>query len=300
MAVSHDKVAWLIRQAERYPPLTAQEEIIFSRLIQEGVEYLSIPDDQLNQDELRLKHQSLNYIEKMVMANIKLVVCIVNKRYLTSQVPIQDIISQGLEGLRKATIKYDATKGYRFSTYSHWWIRQAITKFLNSYRIVRLPAHVSDKLNKMRKYVREYALENGHPPSKEYLAEKLEVTSLKLDELLIYHNRIASLNAKTKSDDGESELLDFVQDNTSILPEDYLQHEAFTKDINTALAILDERERAMVKLKHGFYNNECLSLQAIADIYGLSRERCRQIINKALSKLRADHRVCDSLKHYIT
>ncbi len=299
MAMDYTSVCWIMAQAQKYPLLTHHEEISITRTIQKGVHLISIPDSDLSPEEIHTKRITLGAVDKMIMHNIRLVVTIANK-YPGAELPAGDLIQEGMLGLRNAAIKFDPSRGYRFSTYAYWWIKQAISRAIYSSRIVRLPVHVTEKINKMKKLTHEYKKKYYETPSKEYLAAELDITVERVHELLLHYSKVGSLNAyATNSDSADTEILDLLYDQDAISPDDHIQGQDLHDSVRAALDILPARDREMIMYKMGF---GCvpMSLQAIADIYGVSRELVRARINKALGRLRSDAFVVSALKEYIS
>ncbi len=266
-----DSVGQFLKEMARYPLLTASQEVELARTIARGG-----PKAELAK-------------QKLVRANLRLVVSIA-KKYLNRGVPFLDLIQEGSIGLIRAAEKFDYERGYKFSTYAYWWIRQGITRAIASQsRIVRLPVHMVEKLNQVKKLRRELSQSLGRRPNKAELAEALDLTPDKLDAILEAGRRTLSLHARVGKDE-DTELLQLIEDTDELAPDARLDLNLLGDRIDSLLDQLSEREREVIRLRFGLADGRSYTLSEIGALFSLSRERVRQIQAKAMRKLRHPRR----------
>ena len=271
LGLSDDSVGMFLREMARYPLLNQAEEIELAREIAKG--------GPVGEKAKR----------KLVRANLRLVVSIA-KKYLNRGVPFLDLIQEGSMGLMRAAEKFDYERGYKFSTYAYWWIRQGITRAIASQsRTVRLPVHMVEKLNQVRKVRQTLSQEYGRRPTKSELAAALEMDEDKLDQILDVSQRTLSLHAWVGKDE-DTELMQLIEDSDNIPPNEQLDRKLLSDRLNSVLDHLSDREREIIRLRYGLEDGQHYTLTEIGKIYDLSRERVRQIQAKAMRKLRHPRR----------
>ncbi|MBD2066674.1 RpoD/SigA family RNA polymerase sigma factor [Leptolyngbya sp. FACHB-671] len=303
--VSDDAVGAFFKEMARYPLLKPNEEVELARRVQFFAEIEELRDrlrselgrnptkvdiaNHLGLTERQLEHQlyrSRTAKRKMIRSNLRLVVSIA-KRYLNRGVPFLDLIQEGALGLNRATEKFDPDKGYKFSTYAYWWIRQGITRTIaNDARTIRLPIHIVEKLNKLKKAHRDLRKELNRNPTENELAEALELTPEQLRNLQQVRRRSLSLNHRVGKGE-DTELMELLEDSNTQSPEAQMSETMMRQEIYSVLGdVLTEREKDIISLRYGLTTGEAHTLEEVGGLFNLSRERVRQIQTKAMRKLR--------------
>lgn len=274
--IADDSVRLYLREIGRVPLLTSEEEVELAKRIMKG--------DKAAKD-------------KMVEANLRLVVSIA-KKYIGRGLDLLDLIQEGSAGLLRAVEKFDYTKGFKFSTYATWWIRQAITRAIaDQARTIRIPVHMVETINKLIRTQRRLVQELGREPLPEEIAAEMEMDVDKVNHIIKIKQDIVSLEAPV-GEEADSTLGDFIEDEDSVSPEDAATYQLLKEQVNSVLALLTPREQKILRMRFGLEDGRSHTLEEVGQEFGVTRERIRQIEAKALAKLRK-HRDSKKLKDYL-
>jgi RNA polymerase sigma factor (sigma-70 family) len=289
-----DLVGQYLRQIASTPLLTAAEEVDLAKRIEAGVyatELLRRLDDgeQVSQPRPELEALSRDGAaarDHMIRANLRLVVSAARKYHRRLGISFLDLIQDGNLGLIRAVEKFDYTKGFKFSTYAMWWIRQAIERGRADHeRTIRLPMHVVESLSKLRRTERDLGRDLGRDPTIDELAAETGLSIARIEQLRDVSRGVVSLDTPV-GEDGETQLGDLVEDVETPEASDIVEYQAMTEDVRALVASLPPRQAAIIQLRFGLRDGRLRSLQQVADEVGLTRERVRQLEKDALNQLR--------------
>jgi RNA polymerase primary sigma factor len=286
-----DTVGLYLKEMSQVPLLETEEEVRLAKAIEmgrEAQEILSnngVDREQRRRLEMEIR-QGLAAREHLIKANTRLVVSIA-KKYMGRGVPFLDLIQEGNLGLMKAVKKFDYTRGYRFSTYATWWIRQTITRSIaDQGRTIRVPVHMSDRIRRLYKAARKLEQECGRQPTPEEIAEEMDMEPHKVRWMLRVSWRPMSLERPIGEDGESDELGSFIEDTTSPMPTENASQHLLAEKIQEMLTTLSPREARILRLRFGLVDGCSHTLEEVGQRFGLTRERIRQIEGKALRRLR--------------
>lgn len=303
-----------LKDIGQVPLLTHEQEITLGKKVQRFTELLDTKEELANSlpgeptvnewaEQADVSPEALQHSiqmgkrarARMVAANLRLVVSVA-KKYSGSPLDFMDLIQEGNIGLHRAVEKFDPTKGYRFSTYAYWWIRQAITRAIaQTSRTVRLPVHIHERLSKLRKARRKLSQELSRPATLSEISEELDVSVSKVRQLQKLQKTALSLNMRI-GEDQNTELGDLIESDKDS-PEDYATHSLLQQDLDNLLDSLSDRQQEIIRLRFGLESGKRMTLAQIGNRLDISRERVRQIERKAMRLLRRNGR---GLKEYIS
>jgi RNA polymerase primary sigma factor len=291
---SSDPVRMYLKEIGKVPLLRADEEVVLARCVEAGLRAterivereefaLAAAGAELAGDE-RLRSDGLDAKRILVEANLRLVVSIA-KRYRNRGMAFLDLIQEGNLGLMRAVDKFDYTKGFKFSTYATWWIRQAITRAIaDQARTIRIPVHMVETINKVIRVQRQLLQDYGREPTVSELAQRAEMTPARVREILRVSQETVSLEQPMGDDDFS--LSDLIEDEGAVAPSEAAARAMLNEAVNQALAELSDREQKVVRLRFGLDDGQMRTLEEVGKEFGVTRERIRQIESKTLAKLR--------------
>ena len=287
----NDPISWYLSNIGRVPLLTPAEEIELGNQVQKMM--LLTEDGQANEKtkdftphQKRLIKIGRRAKERMMKANLRLVVSVA-KKYQGKGLELLDLVQEGSLGLERAVEKFDPTRGYKFSTYAFWWIRQSMTRAIACQsRTIRLPVHLSERLATIRKVSRELAHKLGAMPSRVEIAEEMDIDVDELDSVLRQALSTSSLDAPVNGDDGRSFLGDLIADTNHEEPLDKVEQKIHQEQLGKWLSHLSEQEQHVLRLRFGLEDGLPKTLEEVGKSFSVTRERIRQIEAKALEKLR--------------
>lgn len=275
--IADDSVRLYLREIGKIPLLTAEEELALAKRVVAG--------------EKRAKDQ-------MAEANMRLVVSIA-KRYVGRGLDLLDLIQEGNTGLLRAVEKFDPDKGFKFSTYATWWIRQAITRAIaDQARVIRIPVHMFETINKLLRTQRRLTQELNREPTNEEIGKAMEMDESKVEYIMKIKQDIHSLDASVRDDEEDSVLGDFIEDEDTVSPEESATGSLLKEHVKEMLSGLSDREQKILKLRFGLEDGKSHTLEEVGQEFSVTRERIRQIEAKALTKLRK-HKDAKKLHDYL-
>ena len=307
--VSDDSVRLYLREIGKIPLLSSEEELELAQKIVANRDELEAIREQLTDEELAIgERHKLEATatklsrpkDKMAEANMRLVVSIA-KRYSGRGLDFLDLIQEGNTGLLRAVEKFDPDKGFKFSTYATWWIRQAITRAIaDQARTIRIPVHMVETINKLLRTQRRMTQELNREPTMEELSAELELEPEKIEYIMKIKQDISSLDAGVgrDGDEEDSVLADFIEDEETISPEDSATNQLLKEQVQDVLSSLSDREQKIVRMRFGLDNGKSHTLEEVGQEFAVTRERIRQIEAKALAKLRK-HKDAKKLYEYL-
>ncbi len=307
LITSADSVRAYLKQIGKIALLNAEEEVELATRIEAGLyaaERVRRAEDigeklppQLCRDLRWIVRDGERAKNHLLEANLRLVVSLA-KRYTGRSMPLLDLIQEGNLGLIRAVEKFDYTKGYKFSTYATWWIRQAITRAMaDQARTIRIPVHMGEVINKLGCIRRELLQDLGREPTPEELAKEMDISPEKVLELQQYAREPISLD-QAIGDEGDCQLGDFIEDHEAVVAVDAVSFTLLQDHLQSVLTTLSEREAAVVRLRFGLTDGQARTLDEIGQVYGVTRERIRQIESMAMVKLRHPSR-SRALRNYL-
>jgi len=301
-APTNDPVRMYLKEIGKVPLLTAEQEVILAKAIEEGeaatAELDKTPARTARIRQLqRVEREGQLAKKKLIEANLRLVVSIA-RRYVGRGMLLLDLIQEGNLGLIRAVEKFDYTKGFKFSTYATWWIRQAITRAIaDQARTIRIPVHMVETINKLIRIQRQLLQDLGREPTPEEIGREMEFSPEKVREILKVSQEPVSLETPI-GEEADSHLGDFIEDSDAVVPVDAASFILLQEQLDSVLHTLSEREKKVIQLRFGLTDGHPRTLEEVGREFGVTRERIRQIESKTLSKLRHPSR-SQKLRDYL-
>ena len=303
-APTNDPVRMYLKEIGRVPLLTAQEEVDLAKRIEAGLvaaDGLTTEKERLSEQEWRefraRERDGMMAKRHLVEANLRLVVSIA-KRYVGRGMAFLDLIQEGNLGLIRAVEKFDHNKGFKFSTYATWWIRQAITRAIaDQARTIRIPVHMVETINKLARIQRQLLQDLGREPTAEEIAQQMELPPEKVREIQKISQEPVSLHTPIGEEE-DSHLGDFIEDSEAIVPLERASFRLLQEQLESVLHTLSEREKEVIEMRFGLKDGQPRTLEEVGKKFGVTRERIRQIESKTLSKLRHPSR-SQKLRDYL-
>ena len=303
-----DPVKMYLREIGQVELLTITQESEFARTVQEGIasrekiEVYKKLNKQISPEEMAILNEKIEYGDQardiLIESNLRLVVSIA-KRYLGRGLPLLDLIQEGNMGLIKAVYKFDPTKGFKFSTYATWWIRQSITRAIaDQGRTIRIPVHMVETINKLMRITRKLTQEKRREPTPEEIAAEMKISVEKVQQIQKIAQEPISFDA-TVGEEEDTNLGDFIADTEIQNPLEFTQDKIFREEIEAVLQTLTPREEKVIRLRYGLDDNRPRTLEEVGREFGVTRERIRQIEAKAIRRLRHPSRLKRLQQHRV-
>ncbi len=291
--LSNDAVGLYLKEMARVPLLNTEEEIALAKRLEAGDEcsrkLRKDPQNKKAAEWLAKSNDGMDAREHLIKANTRLVVSIA-KKYMSRGVPFLDLIQEGNLGLMKAVEKFDFRRGFRFSTYATWWIRQTITRAIaDQGRTIRVPVHMSDRIRRLYRVARQLEQEYGRKPTPDEIAKEMQCEPRKVQWMLRVSWQPLSLEHPVGEDE-DSELGNFIENDSELTPSQSAHDNLLREKIEEVLSTLTPREARILRLRFGLQNGRCYTLEEVGQKFGLTRERIRQIEGRALRRLRHPRR----------
>lgn len=295
-----DIVRHILLGAARYKLFTPEEELEKAQYIYNNKHLLDISDNDLGTDDLSTKDKTKRLVDEFINRNLRLVISIA-KKYQAKGLSLDELFQEGVIGLKTGLLKFDPTKGFRFSTYAYWWIRQAMTRAIANYgSTIRIPIHIAEKRQKIFTAIKKYVNQYGIQPTKEEISEATGFTVEEVNRYIAYGRKTTSLNSLISTHDDTGEVLNFIEDTKTISPDEYIDIAILHETIRNILDTLSPKQKEVIELRFGLLDNEPKSLSKVGQLLGVSRERVRQIESAALKALKNSSDIASLRQLYVS